>query len=470
MRGKGLRSCLLVVLCSVATLALAGGPLLVGGPGFGIDGQPFTWNPAKMPIAYRVDPGPMSVSPTGTTVVDNATGLRRVRDMFSGWQGVSTASISFTNAGALLPAGSYQGGDLTTLQQYNDVIGSCKSGAQSPIIFDANGSILSGLGLPPEVIGFTSHCGLDTAHGYLMGAAILMNGKFQDGVNSPNASPANYELSQDQFDQAITHEIGHLIGLDHSQINLDLLLQNVYPCNADELAGLPLMFPTEMCQSRKSAGLPVLAPDDLAWLSMLYPSASFGTAYGTISGTIYFSDGISQVQGANVIARRVDDANTPQDESRRVAVSVVSGYRFTGNPGQSVTADMPGTHENNTKGDPNGSRNATLIGYYEIAVPPGAYTVEVESVHDGFTASSSVGPLSPPVPLPGEPEFWNKDESAFDFPLQRDAITVTPGAKITGIDIILNRPTPRFDQYEDSGALWDVPLVPPLRDRKQVAA
>ena len=52
----------------------------------------------------------------------------------------------------------------------------------------------------------------------------------------------------------------------------------------------------------------------------------------------------------------------------------------------------------------------------------------------------------------------HKDESAFDFPLARDTITVSPGDKLTGIDIILNNPTPTFDQFEDSGALFDPPL------------
>ena len=85
-------------LCFTAALASAGGPLYVGGPAvgsqpaYGVDGEPFTWNPAKMPIAYRVDPGPMAVNPSGTTVIDHATGLQRLQSMFGVWQGVSTAS------------------------------------------------------------------------------------------------------------------------------------------------------------------------------------------------------------------------------------------------------------------------------------------------------------------------------------------------------------------------------------------
>ena len=436
---------------------------MVGGPKFGVDALPFTWDPAKMPIQYRVDPGPMAVNASGATVLDNAAGLQRVQSMFGVWQAVATAAISFTNAGPLLAAGTYvSGADLSTVQQFNDVVGSCKSGTQNPVMFDANGQIMAGLGLPAAVIGFSGSCAVDSS-GHFNGALVLMNGKFQDGISTPTSSPANFELTANEFDEAITHEIGHFLGLDHSQINVDLLTNNPSgTCDIDKLAGLPLMFPIELCQARKDAGLPVLSPDDLSWISRLYPSTNFVSNYGTISGTIYFPDTVSQTQGVNVIARAVDDPKTPQDESRRIAVSVVSGYLFTGNPGQSFTANMPDPNENNANGDTTGSRNSKLIGYYEIAVPPGTYTVEVESVFPLFTAGSSVGPLDPPVPIPGQPEFWNKDESAFDFPQARDTITISPGDKLTGIDIILNTSTPTFDQFEDSGAVFDAPLTPVL--------
>lgn len=467
MRTLILSPLLLAAMCVASVSAFAGGPLVVGGPNFGHDGTPFVWNPAKMPIQYRVDPGPMAVTASGTTVIDNATGLQRLQNMFASWSNVPTASLSLSNAGALLAAGSYKGGDLNTVQQYNDVIGSCQAGTQSPVIFDANGQIMTGLGLPPEVIGFTSGCALDSTNGFLTAATIVLNGKFQDGVNSPATS--NFELTANEFDEAITHEMGHFLGLGHSQINLDLLTDNVFPCDTDRLAGLPLMFPEEICQARKDAGLPVLSPDDTAWISALYPSASFTSNYATISGVIYFSDGVSQFQGANVIARAVDDPSTTQDESRRIAVSAISGYLFTGNPGQSVTANMPDPNENNTKGDPDGTRDSQRIGYYQISVPPGTYTVEVESIFSSFVSDSGIGPLSPPVQVVS-PEFWNNDESAFDFPLQRDTITVHAGDNITGIDIILNQTQQRFDQFEDSGELFDPPSIAPVLYAEEVQA
>ena len=453
----------LVIVMFYAAMAFAGGPGTVGAaaggsrPAYGVDGKPFTWNPANLPISYRVDPGPMSASSGGTVVIDHNAGILRVQNMFSVWQGLSTATLSFTNAGALLPAGSYTSGDLTTAQQFNDMMGSCAARKQNPVIFDANGKLITSLGLPREVIGFNSGCAVDAATGFLTNSAIVMNGAFQDGVNNQT----NLELSASAFDEAITHEIGHFIGLDHSQINLDLLLSTTTAdsCDIDRLAGLPLMFPFSFCQARKDEGLPVLSTDEAAWVSSLYPNASTPDNYGVISGVIYFWDRVTPVQGVNVIAREVDDPNTPEDESRRVAVSCISGYLFTGNPGQSVTASIPSAFENNTNGNKSGSRNPALIGYYQITVPPGVYTVEVESVFDQFTGGSSVGPLDPPIPIPGQPEFWDKNESNVDYPRQRDTITVHAGDTIENINIILNAPFPRFDQFEDDTVLLDAPLV-----------
>lgn len=457
-----------LILWLLSVIAWAGGPLVVGGPAvgsrprFGVDGKPFTWDPAKMPIAYRVDPGPMAVNPSGTVVIDHNAGLQRVQSMFGVWQAVSTANISFTNAGALLPAGSYTGGDLKTAQQFNDVMGSCRSGVQSPVIFDADGTLMASLGLPAAVIGFNSGCAIDASSGMIVTSSVTLNGQFQDKVQSS----ANFELPGNSFDEAITHEIGHFLGLDHSQINLNVLLNPTSPCDLDELAGLPLMFPILLCQARKDAGLPVLSHDELAWISSFYPNASTVQNFGTITGTIFFADGVSAAQGANVIARLVDDPSTPEDESRRVAVSAVSGYLFTGNPGQSVTTGA----SQNTNGNTSGSRNPAFIGYYQIALPPGTYTVEIESIYSAFAGGSGVGPINPPAQTVTVPEFWNADESAFDFPLQRDFITVHAGEEIDGVDIIMNAPFTRFDQNEDSGRLLDTPVVLPLARAEDVFA
>jgi hypothetical protein len=431
---------LLLPLILLVGLAYAGGPLRVTGPSSQTAGQPFVWN-VSTPIRYTVDGGPLSAGPGGNVVISNSQGVARIQSLFQNWQSVSTTSITYSYAGTITAPGLAANGDVKTIQDFNAVRGVCNAGSQSPVIFDADGSLLRALGLGPLVIGFSGACKLDPVAGHIVSALVFLNGEFQDGVNNPAAS--NYELSADQFDEAITHEMGHFSGLDHSQINLDLFQSgNVDNCNVDELAGLPLMFPVAFCQSRKSAGLPILAPDDVAWISKLYPNSSFSSNYGTISGFILFSDGITHVQGLNVIARRVDDPSTPEDESKRIAVSVVSGFMFTGNPGQSITGD-------NTSGSTLGSRNPALIGYYEIPVPPGTYTVQVENLDAAFTGGSSVGPLDPPAITYGAYEYWHQYESAFDDPSKKDPLTVQAGQKLSNINIILNQTPPRFDQFED---------------------
>src|SRR6266481_1083030 len=430
-----LLSCILL-----AGFTNAGGPLRVTGPASRNPGQPFVWD-VSTPIRYTVDGGPLSVNPSGQVVISNSQGVARVQGLFRNWQSVSTTSIAYSYAGLITAPGLPANGDVKTIQDFNAVQGTCNSGSQNPVIFDADGSLFRALGLDPRVIGFSGTCKLDPQGGHIISALVFLNGEFQDGINNPAAS--NFELTTDQFDEAITHEMGHFSGLDQSQINLDLFQSGVVGnCNIDELAGLPLMFPVAFCQSRKSAGLPILAPDDVAWISKLYPSATFSSSYGTISGFIFFSDGITHVQGLNVIARRIDDPSTPQDESKRIAVSVVSGFMFTGNPGQSITG-------NNTSGSVHGSRNPALIGYYEIPVPAGTYSIQVENLDAAFTDGSSVGPLDPPAITYGAFEYWHQYESAFDDPSQKDALTVQAGQKFSNINLILNQTPPRFDQFED---------------------
>jgi hypothetical protein len=439
---RRLRLMLLLVLIFCA-YAFAGGPLYVtNSPGTPLDGKPYTWDPAAMPIKYTVDPGSMS-SAAGKVVVDNPTGLQRVAQMFQNWQNVPTAALSYSYAGQILSAGAYtKGADVSTAAQFNAVYGSCKSAQQNPIVFDADGSLMTALGVSSDVIGFTSICATNATTGHITGAMIMLNGVWVNGSTQMTAS---------QFSDAITHEMGHFAGLDHSQINVDVL-QNI-GCDIDTMAGLPLMFPILVCPGRSDSGLPAIPTDDAAWISHFYPGPTYSSTYGLITGTIYFSDATSAAQGVNVIARQVDDPNTPQDESRRVTFSAVSGLYFTDNPGQSVS--LTNGKPDNAGGSPYGSRQAGLIGYYEIPVLPGTYTVQVESINNSFVQGSSVGPLNPPVPNPGQDEFWKNNESAYDIPAQRDTITVTPGETIPNINIILNGTQPTFDQFEDSGELFD---------------
>lgn len=393
------RSWLPALLLTASCGAQAGGPLIVAG-----NGQPIGWNPA-VAVSYRTDNGPLSAS------INELDARSRVATMFRVWQDVPTASISYVRAGFINAVGAFPGGDVDTVNEYLAVEDDCFAGNQSPVIYDANGAILSQLGIDTSsVIGFAGPCA--RSGGFIVTGRVVMNGLFQDGQSQPVA-----DLLPGEFDTAIIHEIGHFSGLDHSQINVNCL----NPCGADDLEGLPTMFPFLV-----SATQGQLSIDDVAWISKLYPQTTGGTTFagthGTIRGIVFFTDGESHAQFVNVIARRTD---TGSNEDRRQAVSVLSGYRFKAFHGNPLTGAQPSQFGSSDPGD---------IGLFEIPVPAGSYTIEVESIDEEFVDGSGIGRFR--IPMPGF------------APPPGAPIDVSAGAIVSGNDVFLIGTPPRFDQFE----------------------
>ncbi|MCH7767037.1 MAG: hypothetical protein IH916_10810, partial [Acidobacteria bacterium] len=158
--------------------AHAGGPLIVGGS-FGLDAQPFTWD-TSAPIGYTTDGGML-----GTLTAAQAD--TRVASMFQVWADVSTATISFSRADPIMNAGVFTDGDVDTMEEFNAVEGSCLNGTQSPIVYDADGSLFDDLVGDPNVIGFAGPCQFDSSGRILSGQAAL-NGRFLDTIDDPNAT------------------------------------------------------------------------------------------------------------------------------------------------------------------------------------------------------------------------------------------------------------------------------------------
>lgn len=392
----------LVVAWLPGSAVLAGGPLYVRS-----NGNPYVW--ATMPIPYQTDSGPLSAT------VTEGQAQSRVAAMFTVWQDVPTSRIAYTRAGPVQATTGFSGGDVSTAAEWNAVHADCANGVQSPIVYDADGTIFTDLGYDiTSIVGFATPC---IGNPIISGEA-MMNGLFQDGVNAGT----NKEVTAALFDAAFIHEFGHFSGLDHSQINLNCFTGPF--CTADDLEGVPTMFPFLIDESQG-----VLADDDKAWISRLYPQTSgattFANTYGTIRGTVFFSDGQSRAQFVNVIARRVD---TGANEDRRNAVSVSSGFKARVNWGNPI----------NGGGDSFGSTAAGDIGLFEIPVPAGSYTVEVESVDPNFVDGSRIGgwPYSDRILMPGT------------APAPLGPIVVAAGATVSGNDIVLIGTDPRFDQFE----------------------
>jgi hypothetical protein len=389
----------------IAGIASAGGPLFLRS-----DGSPFLWG-TDAPIAYRTDNGPLSAS------VSEGQARTRVQNMFDVWQDVPSASISYTRAGFIQAAGAFGGGDVNTGAEYNAVEGDCEDGAQSPIVYDADAAIFQALGIDEQsVIGFAGPCAID-GQGLIVSGEAVMNGLFLDGQNLPVP-----DLSSDEFNATFVHEFGHFSGLDHSQVNVECASSF---CGADNLAGLPTMFPFLVTDEQVS-----LSIDDVGWISKLYPASGasgFNATHGMIAGTVLFADIQSHVQLANVIARRVD---TGGNQDRRLAASVVSGYSFRLCTPNVITNPPPDDCPTS------GSSDAAQMGAFEIPVPPGNYTIEIENIYPGFVQGSGVGPSDRRIPLPGI------------IPAPIGPIVVTAGQASGGNQVILSSTPPRFDQFE----------------------
>lgn len=396
----------------IAALALVSVGAWAGGPsGIRPDGTPFVWDTAAA-IPYQTDNGPLSAS------VAEGPARTRVIAMFNVWQNVASANISYTRSGFIDDVGAFTDGDVSTVDEYNAVEGDCGQGNQSPIIYDEAAAIFIALGVDEtSVIGFAGPCAVNPAQLEFVSGQAVMNGLFQDGQANPVA-----DLTAAEYDATFIHEFGHFSGLGHSQVNVNCASA---ACSADDLAGLPTMFPFLV-----SATQGTLSIDDIAWISRLYPAAGgsgFAATHGTIRGTVFFTDGQSHAQLVNVVARRVD---TPggADESRTTAGAGVSGYKFRFFNGNPI----------NDAGDDAGTQVPADIGLYEIPLPPGNYMIEVENIDPQFIDGSSVGgPIR--IDMPGT------------APAPIGPITVTAGGTSSGNNVTLLGTDPRFDQFEGPG-------------------
>ena len=340
---------------------------------------------SSTPIVYKIDPGTL-----GTR--DHEDGAQLVRDAFGRWEAVETSTIGFEDGGKL-----DVDVDETNFMPFFDNPQPAVS-----IIFDADGRItddLLGNGASNNILGFAAPRfpvnGL-----YTYGIAVL------NGLNSERLS----------LGQTITHELGHLIGLDHTLVNRQIV-------GLEGGRFLPLMYPFSL-----GGQTPDPKRDDIAWVSWLYPTPSFQTTFGTVSGRVLRRSGLP-FPGAHVVAVKLEPG--PDElplESRFEVVSSISDFLLQADGG----FEIPG-------------------------LTPGEYLVFFEPIGAFFTEGSGVGPIDHRF-QDFPKDFYNGEgESGFatiDDPAERIPLTVSAGEGVEGIELLSNNTDPE-DRPDNLDTLGD---------------
>ena len=370
-----------ILFALAVTGAVSEGLLRGGGPGSVAPvAKVGKWDqndPTTFPIKFALDQGSL-----GDRTSEQAAAL--VRDSFAKWVDVETSSVDFEDLGFLDV--DVTACDACGLEEvdYNSFFQG-QVHPENPVVFDNGGQIIEdlfGMGSKNSVLGFASvrFCQEEqsvvpcTRSNGLMhfSAWIVLNG-FQASVFSG-------------FSQVITHEIGHLVGLDHTQINSQLAFNG----QSGDDQFVAMMYPFVLEQGPDQ---PIR--DDIAWVSWLYPEESFQTETGTITGRISRRSG-GFFGGANVVAvQAMGNPDGSVTESLLETVSVVSDFL--------ITSD--------------GS-------YQLLGLTPGDYVVFIEPLNSLFVQGSSVGPYETRF-IDFVKDYYNdQNESGSDNsddPMEKDA-------------------------------------------------
>ncbi len=385
---------------------------------------PLVWESGTT-IQYWLDPGPL-----GRLTNEQAHTL--LKEAMKIWENASPyADVPHFEFAGYLPedvtAANYEK-YVSAKSCYTSDLESCPSQTQqelkTAIIFDDNGSV------PP-----LTHSGDSILYEHLcpiLGCAALASpyvwDTADDGVVTAVQGFATFgvEITGYSIDGVIgvfVHELGHLLGLGHNELNQQLFDETVLsrfdPLPEEDRALIPSM---ELGSFLRLGGdekqSVTLNPDDIAGISTLYPSNDFHANTGTITGQILKSDG-SFMTHVNVVARNIEDP-------------LCEAYGFLSGRGCGVaTSPTCGSDHEPTSAE---------LSYTISGLPPGTYTVEVEEVVSLELTAVMAGMHWSGDHIYGDAEFWNENDAADDpSNLTSSTITLAAGETRDGIDIILNR-------------------------------
>lgn len=325
---------------ALLVLALAALPIVsdAQGPFYVTCGQPVRY--ANPTITLNFDPGDLN----GTTFPKSTADTIVVKAMDI-WNSLSAPGVVLSTFKFV------KGTDLAsdiTVSNYKNLVYPKSAGTSdhpslndglNPVIYDFDGSIVDdflGSNQHLSTVGFATSVAYDDRSNFRPGSAYaIING---------NTDPI-YNVTTAVMTNVIAHELGHMMGLDHSQANTTAICS--FPSD-----NYPLMYPVANC--RASANL---HEDDMASVITLYPGGNSTVIYGEISGYFKYTNGVP-IKGANIYAE-LGPASVN-------SFSNISDY----------------LNEN--------------TGYFKMYVPAGTYTLHSVNIDPTFTGTRRIGPYSSP--------------------------------------------------------------------------
>lgn len=282
--------------------AFCGGPILVDDFGSGEPSRwPFDARSKKWVIHWKVDKGPLNSKINNQTAID-----QWVKPLLEKWKNAAlpiagsdqpqtTVALDFVFDGKL---------DIdVTADDTKFLSADINDPLPTVIIFDEDGSITQkhfgtiACGEAKNCIaGFAFPIKRDASTKQILRGFVVLNGSLVDGINTAD----NKEMNPDQFKGVILHEMGHLLNLDHTQVNVEM----AESCISFDCAGgdaIPTMYSASLSREQF-----LFHRDDIIAISSLYPSQVFQQNFCTIQGNVLNDKG-EPMGGVNVIARNIKD-------------------------------------------------------------------------------------------------------------------------------------------------------------------
>lgn len=341
-----------------------------------IDGLAYRW---EKPLVYNVDRGDLK---PGDPDFSSERVRQIIAEAFATWTDALVGGSLHVSEGETLPLAADGLGDDVNIGNYTVYLGSSK--AVNPIVLDADGEVLDAVFGECAKFNTLAFAGFEKVD---EGAATIEKGRAVfSGACIPDAAgntatkagcgPCALTLDETRVRRMITHEIGHLLGMDHSQVNPESYTSckanGSCPVTIEE--DIPTMFPMLV----EGAKMETLHADDIAYFNRLY-SQPEKTSCG-VEGTVLASDGKTELRGVEVVLRSTDSRF-----EREEALAFISG------------AEAPRLRNN----DKSAANCAGDCGAYRVTgLKPGeSYQVCVQNILSQFQGGSGLEPVDSPQAL-----------------------------------------------------------------------